>query len=57
MSLYSNLKTVNPSGFDASKGIHFNTSYVGVMVLGIGATLEIIGYISTLPWRTSNNSN
>jgi hypothetical protein len=37
--------------FDPTSGIDVKTSYVGVMVLGIGAILEIIGYLAGRPWR------
>jgi uncharacterized membrane protein len=57
MSIYAQIKSIGPSGFDASRGLHISTSYVGVMVLGLGAVLEIIGYISVVPWKENKNSN
>jgi hypothetical protein len=56
MQIYAQLKSIGASGFDASKGIHISTSYVGVMVLGTGATLEIVGYVSGI-WKHRKNSN
>jgi hypothetical protein len=56
MTIYSQLKSAGLSSFDASKGIHLDTHYVGVMILAIGATLEIVGYVSTLPWKQEKNS-
>jgi hypothetical protein len=55
MLTFSQLKPVDRSTLDASKGLSFTTSYVGVMVLGIGPFLEIVGYISTVPWRQNKN--
>ena len=56
MWIYYKSATISPSQFDASKGIKLGTQYVGVMVLAIGATLEIVGYVSTLPWRDRKHS-
>jgi hypothetical protein len=52
MSIYkSKEQPVNTSAINPPKregDIPVNTSYVGVMVLSIGATLEIVGCLSTL---------
>lgn len=39
-----------------SSGLDVSTSYVGVMLIAIGAGLEIIGYMASRPWRTDQNS-
>lgn len=36
----------SPSG-----GIKLVTTYVGLIVVGIGAALETVGYVATTPWR------
>ena len=57
MLIYRQSKIIDLSTINASRGITLGTHYVGVMVVAIGATLEIIGYISTLPWKNGKNSN
>jgi Flp pilus assembly protein TadB len=32
-------------------GFKLTTTYVGLVVLVIGATLEIVGYVASTPWR------
>jgi hypothetical protein len=46
----------NTSGaeFEASKGLRVSTSYVGVMVVVVGAFLETVGYLAILPWRDTS---
>jgi hypothetical protein len=33
-----------------------SSGYVGVQMIAIGAVLELIGYVATLPWRWPINS-
>ena len=35
-------------------GLKLTTTYVGLIVLGIGAALEIVGYVAALPWRNGS---
>jgi hypothetical protein len=32
-------------------GLKLSTTYVGLIVVGIGAALEIAGYVAATPWR------
>lgn len=34
-------------------GIQLSTTYVGLVVLAIGAALEIVGYVASTPWRNT----
>jgi hypothetical protein len=36
---------------DPTGGFKVQTTYVGLVVLAIGAALEIIGYTAASPWR------
>ena len=36
----------------ATGGIKLRTTYVGLVVMAIGAALEIVGYVATVPWRS-----
>jgi uncharacterized membrane protein len=33
--------------------LKLTTNYVGLVVIALGALLEIVGYVATLPWRES----
>jgi uncharacterized membrane protein len=37
-------------------GIKLSTTYVGLVVLAIGAALEIVGYVAATPWRGRDRS-
>jgi hypothetical protein len=43
--------TVSPGSLQAS------TRFVGIELVLIGALLEIVGYVSTVPWRNPPQSN
>jgi uncharacterized membrane protein len=34
-------------------GIKLSTTYVGLVVMAIGAALEIVGFVAATPWRNS----
>jgi uncharacterized membrane protein len=36
---------------DPSGGLKLTTTYVGLVVVAIGALLETVGYLAGLPWR------
>lgn len=36
---------------DPSGGLKLTTTYVGLVVVAIGALLETVGYLAALPWR------
>lgn len=35
------------------EGAELTTTYIGLMVTAIGAFLETVGYLATLPWRSN----
>lgn len=40
---------------DPSGGLKLTTTYVGLVVVAIGALLETVGYLAALPWRRSGS--
>ncbi|MCP4317970.1 MAG: hypothetical protein GY789_18595 [Hyphomicrobiales bacterium] len=46
MQLSTRSITTSPSG-----GFELKTTYVGLVMIVIGATLEVVGYVAATPWR------
>jgi hypothetical protein len=60
--LYAELNTTDPIGADAPNEIRLmasevraTTRFAGIELVGIGALLQIIGYLGTRPWKNSEN--
>lgn len=43
--------------FGPAEGIKLSTTYVGLILVGIGAFLEVVGFGATIPWKQSDRSN
>jgi energy-converting hydrogenase Eha subunit E len=54
------LSSFNPSSralqTSPTGGLQLATTYVGLIVLAIGATLEIVGFVAASPWRSSRSA-